>query len=158
MSLCVLIVDDHGVLADGLAMALTAEGLPAKVHVPTSADGILQAVREEAPVLVLLDLDALAEERTALGTSGQRHALRRLVALRARRRGAAGVAEPDQGMPAEVRDEERDLARAEVAGEALPHDVRRGERRRVLDGGEERAQVQVRRGVPRHGRVSVRGA
>ena len=57
MSLCALIVDDHGVLADGLAMALQAEGLPAKVHVPASADGILAAVTEERPALVLLDLD-----------------------------------------------------------------------------------------------------
>ncbi len=55
--LCALIVDDHGVLADGLAMALQAEGLAAKVHVPTSADGILQAVADERPHLVLLDLD-----------------------------------------------------------------------------------------------------
>ena len=57
MTLCALIVDDHGVLADGLAMALQAEGLPATVHVPTSADGILAAVANERPHLVLLDLD-----------------------------------------------------------------------------------------------------
>jgi two-component system nitrate/nitrite response regulator NarL len=57
VTLCALIIDDHGVLADGLAMALQAEGLPAKVHVPTSAEGILAAVAEERPRLVLLDLD-----------------------------------------------------------------------------------------------------
>lgn len=57
MILCALIVDDHGVLADGLAMALRAEGLPAEVHVPTSAQGVLEAVRERRPSLVLLDLD-----------------------------------------------------------------------------------------------------
>ncbi len=56
-TLCALIVDDHGVLADGLAMALSAEGLPAKVHVPTSPEGVLASVAEEPPHLVLLDLD-----------------------------------------------------------------------------------------------------
>jgi DNA-binding NarL/FixJ family response regulator len=55
--LCALIVDDHGVLADGLAMALVAEGLPAEVHVPTSAEGVIEAARERRPHLVLLDLD-----------------------------------------------------------------------------------------------------
>lgn len=55
--LCALIVDDHGVLADGLAMALRAEGLPAKVHVPSSAEGVLRSVADEQPQLVLLDLD-----------------------------------------------------------------------------------------------------
>ena len=57
MSLCALIVDDHGVLADGLAMALQAEGLPAAVHVPQSPEGVFEAVRAREPRLVLLDLD-----------------------------------------------------------------------------------------------------
>jgi two-component system nitrate/nitrite response regulator NarL len=34
-----------------------AEGLPAEVHVPTSAEGVVEAVRERRPRLVLLDLD-----------------------------------------------------------------------------------------------------
>ncbi|MDQ3148103.1 MAG: response regulator, partial [Actinomycetota bacterium] len=53
----VLIVDDHGLLADGLALALTAEGLPAAVHVPTSSQGILEAVAGGRPEVVLLDLE-----------------------------------------------------------------------------------------------------
>lgn len=57
MSRCALIVDDHGVLADGLAMALQAEGLTAEVHVPRSPEGVMDAVRERRPHLVLLDLD-----------------------------------------------------------------------------------------------------
>jgi DNA-binding NarL/FixJ family response regulator len=65
-----LIVDDHGVLADGLAMALRAEGLPAKVHVPSSADGILAAVGEERPDLVLLDLDLGLERGSGVDLVG----------------------------------------------------------------------------------------
>ena len=57
MTLTALIVDDHGVLADGLALALQAEDLPAEVHVPQSQEGVLEAVRERRPHLVLLDLD-----------------------------------------------------------------------------------------------------
>jgi DNA-binding NarL/FixJ family response regulator len=57
VSLCALIVDDHGVLADGLAMALQAEGLPAEVHVPRSPESVMEAVRTREPHLVLLDLD-----------------------------------------------------------------------------------------------------
>jgi DNA-binding NarL/FixJ family response regulator len=101
--LCALIVDDHGVLADGLAMALVAEGLPAEVHVPTSAEGVVEAVRERRPVLVILDLD-LGLERVRgmdlvaplreLGTrvlvlTGSND---RLVHARCLEAGAAGVA------------------------------------------------------------------
>ena len=53
----VLIVDDHGLLADGLALALVAEGLRAAVHVPTSSQGIIEAVAGGRPEVVLLDLD-----------------------------------------------------------------------------------------------------
>jgi DNA-binding NarL/FixJ family response regulator len=101
--LCALIVDDHGVLADGLAMALTAEGLPAEVQVPTSAEGVVEAVRERAPVLVLLDLD-LGLERVGgvdlvapLRELGTRvlvltGSIDRLVHARCLEAGAAGVA------------------------------------------------------------------
>jgi DNA-binding NarL/FixJ family response regulator len=103
VTLCALIVDDHGVLADGLAMALQAEGLPAEVHVPVSADGVLKAVRERRPHLVLLDLDLgmergsgvdLVEPVRALGPrvlvlTGSAD---RIVHARCLEAGAAGVA------------------------------------------------------------------
>ena len=103
MTLCALIVDDHGVLADGLAMALRAEGLPAEVHVPSSPEGVLQAVAEARPHLVLLDLDLglergsgvdLVEPLRALGPrvlvlTGSSD---RLVQARCVEAGAVGVA------------------------------------------------------------------
>jgi DNA-binding NarL/FixJ family response regulator len=98
-----LIVDDHGVLADGLAMALEAEGLPATVHVPTSADGILEAVAEAEPNLVLLDLDLGLDRGSGVDLVGPLRALGprvlvltgstdRLVHARCLEAGAAGVA------------------------------------------------------------------
>jgi hypothetical protein len=64
--------------------------------------------------------------------------------LRARRRELAGVAEPDQRMTAEVRDEERDLAGVQLARKPLTEDVGRGERRSVLNGREQLRDVQPR--------------
>ena len=66
MTLCALIVDDHGVLADGLAMALAAEGLPAGVHVPTTPERVLAVVGAERPDVVLLDLDLGLDGGTGL--------------------------------------------------------------------------------------------
>jgi hypothetical protein len=54
------------------------------------------------------------------------------------------MAEPDQRVAAEVRDEKRHLARVELARQALAEDVRRRERRRVLDGREQLRDVQPR--------------
>src|SRR3712207_904989 len=84
-------------------MALRAEGLPAEVHVPVSADGVLEAVRERRPHLVLLDLDLgmergrgadLVEPVRALGPrvlvlTGSAD---RIVHARCLEAGAAGVA------------------------------------------------------------------
>ena len=108
MTLCALIVDDHGVLADGLAMALEAEGLPARVHVPASAEGILIAVADAGPHLVLLDLDLglergsgvdLVEPLQALGTrvlvlTGSTDRLMHARCLEAGAVGVASKAEP----------------------------------------------------------------
>jgi two-component system nitrate/nitrite response regulator NarL len=133
VKLCALIVDDHGVLADGLAMALEAEGLPAKVHVPTSTDGILAAVAEDQPSLVLLDLDLgldrgsgvdLVEPVRALGPrvlvlTGSTD---RLVHARCVEAGAAGVASK-----AEPFDQLVDAIRRAARGEPAMGRLRREE-------------------------------
>jgi DNA-binding NarL/FixJ family response regulator len=103
VSLCALIVDDHGVLADGLAMALQAEGLPAEVHVPQSPESVMEAVRTRQPHLVLLDLDLGMERGSGvdlvepLGTLGPRvlvltGSTDRIVHARCLEAGAVGVA------------------------------------------------------------------
>ena len=55
------------------------------------------------------------------------------------------MAEPDERVAAEVRDEEGDLARAQEARKTLPEHVGRGEGWRVLNGREQRPEVQPRR-------------
>jgi DNA-binding NarL/FixJ family response regulator len=103
VSLCALIVDDHGVLADGLAMALQAEGLPAEVHVPQSPESVMEAVRTRQPHLVLLDLDLGMERGSGvdlvepLRTLGPRvlvltGSTDRIVHARCLEAGAVGVA------------------------------------------------------------------
>jgi len=54
------------------------------------------------------------------------------------------VAEPDQRVAAEVRDEERNFAGVELARKTLAEDVSRGERRSVLNGREQLRQVKPR--------------
>ena len=56
----VLIVDDHALLAESLAVALRAHGLVVEVADVTSAASILGAADALAPDLVLLDLDLRA--------------------------------------------------------------------------------------------------
>lgn len=65
MSTRVLIVEDHDLLADAVAAALTAEGY--EVLRPTDLDPatILDCARQHDPQVALLDL-RLAEDRTAL--------------------------------------------------------------------------------------------
>jgi hypothetical protein len=114
------------------------------------ADG-LAAVghrREHArPAGAVLLEDRLRGQRAPGQGSDQRHPLGGLVALGARGRAAAGVAEPDQRMAAEVRDQERDLPRGQLARKPLAEDVGGGERRRVLDGREQPFEVEPPRRV-----------
>jgi DNA-binding NarL/FixJ family response regulator len=52
-----LIVEDHGLLAHTLSLALAAEGLRVKVADLASSQGLIAAVEADPPELVLLDLD-----------------------------------------------------------------------------------------------------
>jgi len=133
MTLCALIVDDHGVLADGLAMALVAEGLPAEVHVPTSPQGVLQAVEERRPHLVILDLDLGLERGSGIDLVEPLRALGlrvlvltgstdRLVHARCLEAGAVGVA--SKGDPF---DQLLDAIRRAARGEAAMGRRRRAE-------------------------------
>jgi DNA-binding NarL/FixJ family response regulator len=62
----VVIVDDHGLLAQSLVFALRAEGLPVERCREISAEAITDAVNRARPELVLLDLDIGGELRTSL--------------------------------------------------------------------------------------------
>ena len=53
----VLIVEDHHMLADGLAAALDRAGMETRVVYPSSRENVLEALREHNPQVVLLDLD-----------------------------------------------------------------------------------------------------
>src|SRR5687767_15172027 len=53
----VLLIEDHGLLADSLQFALQAEGLDASKLPPTDAASVLEKAREREPDIVLLDLD-----------------------------------------------------------------------------------------------------
>lgn len=53
----VLIVEDHGLLAESLALALRAEGADVSALVPASAEQILDVTAGCAPGVVLLDLE-----------------------------------------------------------------------------------------------------
>lgn len=53
----VLLVEDHGLLADSLKFALQAEGLDAQKLSPTDRETVLTVAKEAGADLVLLDLD-----------------------------------------------------------------------------------------------------
>jgi two-component system nitrate/nitrite response regulator NarL len=53
----VVVVDGHELLASSLAFVLRQEGLDAVIADTTSVESVVEAVREAAPILVLLDLD-----------------------------------------------------------------------------------------------------
>jgi DNA-binding NarL/FixJ family response regulator len=53
----VLLIEDHGLLADSLTFALQAEGLEATKVSPTDRETLLDVARDTKPDLVLLDLD-----------------------------------------------------------------------------------------------------
>jgi hypothetical protein len=91
--------------------------------------------REQARVVVAaFDDDDLLGQRAAVGGVHQRDALGGLAALGSRGRSVARVAQADERAPAEVRDQERHLRRAEGISQALTENVGRRDRRRVLDG------------------------
>jgi DNA-binding NarL/FixJ family response regulator len=71
----VLIVEDHGLLADSLLYALRAEGLDADKISPVTADGILAAARRLSPTVVLLDLDLGGEIGSSVGLIPPLHEL-----------------------------------------------------------------------------------
>jgi len=52
-----VIVDDHELLANVLAMALRHDGLDVETASGPTADAVVATVRRRAPALVLLDLD-----------------------------------------------------------------------------------------------------
>ena len=106
--------------------------------------------REHArPVRAVFEYDRLGGQRAPGRASHQRHPHGGLLTLRARGRGVAGVAEPDQRVAAEVRDEKRNLAGVQFARKPLAEDVGSGERRSVLNGREQlRTGPAALRGVP----------
>jgi DNA-binding NarL/FixJ family response regulator len=63
----VVIVDDHGLLAQSLTFALRAEGLQVERCSEISSEGIVGTVERCRPELVLLDLDVGGELGTSLG-------------------------------------------------------------------------------------------
>jgi DNA-binding NarL/FixJ family response regulator len=71
----VLIVEDHGLLADSLLYALRAEGLDADKIAPVTADGILDTARRLSPTVVLLDLDLGGEIGSSVGLIPPLHQL-----------------------------------------------------------------------------------
>lgn len=56
MSAPVLVVDDHVLFAQSVALALESAGAAVQVVAPTSAADVLRAARDAAPTTVLLDL------------------------------------------------------------------------------------------------------
>jgi len=71
----VLIVEDHGLLADSLVFALRAEGLDVDKVAPVTVDGILDEARRLSPTVVLLDLDLGGEIGSAVGLIWPLHEL-----------------------------------------------------------------------------------
>ncbi|MDQ3898377.1 MAG: response regulator [Actinomycetota bacterium] len=55
--LCLLLVEDHQLLAGTLAMALRAQGLDVQTAAGPSCEAVVELAGRMAPVLVLLDLD-----------------------------------------------------------------------------------------------------
>jgi hypothetical protein len=115
---------------------------------PAIGHRCLQA--SSAVAIPTIDLDRLAGQRAALRSTDQRHALGGLAALSACGRCAGAMVEPDQRLPAEVRDQEGDVKRTDGFPQALAEDLDGSDRRRILDGGKQLRQVQPPRSVIRH--------
>jgi hypothetical protein len=124
------------------------------------ADGLAAARhRREQPRRFPLghDLHRLRRQRAAVGAVLQRHAVAGLAAQPPRRRVVLGVAEPDQGVAAEVGDEEADVLGPDHRAEDRAHDVGRRDGRSGLDGVEQPGEIQAGGRVVVHAhRTSVR--
>ena len=121
-----LIVEDHELLAQSLALTLTSEGVPAEAVIPGSATEVLDAADRTGAQLVLLDIDLGIEgitgldlveplrERgaTVLMLTGERDELLIAGALDA---GAIGVVEKSRPF-----DELIEIIHRCLAGEQLP--------------------------------------
>jgi two-component system nitrate/nitrite response regulator NarL len=132
----VLVVEDHGLLAQSLRLALSAEGMTVTVP-PLLAVEVLAAAEREQPAVVLLDLDlgpvggdgsVLIEPLTAGGArvivvSGARDRLRLAGALES---GAYGLLSKDVPLADLL-----DAVRRAAAGEPFRH-AQQDERRVLL--------------------------
>jgi hypothetical protein len=110
------------------------DGFPAVGHRRTHA----------RPIRGVLQYDRLGGQRAPGRTSHQRHAHRGLVTLRACGRAVPRVAEPDERVAAEIRDEKRNVAGVQLARKPLAEDIGSGERRSVLNGRKQLRNVQPR--------------
>ena len=122
------------------AQLQNADGLPAVGHRREQTD----------TVSIGLDLERLAGQRAAMRASHQGDALRRLAPLGSAGRRAAGVAQSNERLPAEVRDEKGNLRGAERVREALGEHIGRRDRRCVLHGCQQPHQIQSRVLIPGH--------
>lgn len=66
----VLIVDDHALIAQGVQIALEAEGMEARVCAPTTAAEVIDEARSMEPSVVLLDLQLGGEIGTSIPLIG----------------------------------------------------------------------------------------
>jgi DNA-binding NarL/FixJ family response regulator len=125
----VLIVEDHRMLADGLASVLRRAGVEAAVLYPASRDEVVDAVRRLRPRIVLLDLDLgrpgldgeslvagiVRSESTVLLLTGcrDRHTLGRCLDA-----GARGLVSKEEGLAHLLDAVRRALDGAQVPGHA----------------------------------------
>ena len=96
------------------------------------------------------DLRLLAGEDPAVRRLGERDPLRGLGTPGAVA-AATRLPESDERLAAEVRDEERDVGRAQRVGELVSEDVGGRDRRRILDRAEQSRKVEARPAMFAHG-------
>ena len=118
---------------------------------PMASPRLVTGANTRVPSALVSTLDRLRRERAAVRASRQRHPLGGLPPLRARGGRAAGVAEPDERLAAEVGDEEGDLARAQRARPG----ARRGRRRRRTGGASSTAASSAPRSSRADGRFAI---
>jgi hypothetical protein len=94
--------------------------------------------REQAsPLRTGFAFDRLGRKGAAVRASRQGDPFSGFTSLRASGRRATGVAEPDQCVAAEVRDQEGQLAGAESVSQAFAEDIDSSNRRSILNGREQ---------------------